>query len=210
MAKKILFTGIIEDLGIVESHVRSREGATLTVKTSLPTARMKIGDSIAISGACMTIVAKSRGKFSVEVSAESLRRTTLGKLKANDRVNLERCLTLGKLIGGHLVAGHVDGVARIIAVKPEGESQLYTFEAPAADTRYLIEKGSVTLDGVSLTCFGIRDRRFSVALIPHTLKATTLGHKQPGDAVNFEGDMMAKYVEKILAAREAPIAAGEA
>lgn len=205
-----MFTGIIEDLGIVENQRRSREGAVLTIKTSLPTAKMKIGDSISISGGCMTVVAKSRGKFSVDVSAESLRRTTLGALKSGDRVNLERCMTLGKLLGGHLVAGHVDGLARIVAIKPEGDSRLYTFEAPAADTRYLIEKGSVTIDGISLTCFAIHGRRFSVAVIPHTLKVTTLGYKKVGDAVNFESDMMAKYVEKILAAREVPIAAAGA
>ncbi len=157
----------------------------LTLKTALPTAKMKIGDSIAISGACMTVVAKSRGKFSVEVSAESLRRTTLGALKPGDRVNLERCMTLGKLLGGHLVAGHVDGVGRIVSIKPEGDSKLYTFEAPAADTRYLIEKGSVTLDGISLTCFGIRGRRFTVAVIPHTLKVTTLGFKKVGRRGQF-------------------------
>jgi riboflavin synthase len=209
-AEKNLFTGIIEDLGIVESHVRAREGAVLTIKTALPTAKMKLGDSIALSGACMTVIAKSRGKFSVEVSAESLRRTTLGALKPGDRVNLERCLTLEKLLGGHLVAGHVDGLGRIVSIKPEGDSQLYTFEAPAADTRYLIEKGSVALDGVSLTCFAIRGRRFTVALIPHTLKVTTLGYKKAGAAVNFESDLMAKYVEKILAARETPIAAAGA
>ncbi|MHB8382786.1 MAG: riboflavin synthase [Candidatus Binataceae bacterium] len=205
-----MFTGIIEDLGFVESQRLSHEGAVLALKTALPTAKMKIGDSIAVSGACMTVVAKSRGKFSVDVSAESLRRTTLGALKAGDRVNLERCLTLDKLISGHLVAGHVDGLARIVSIKPEGDSRLYTFEAPAADTRYLIEKGSVTIDGISLTCFGIRGRRFSVELIPHTLKVTTLGYKKAGGAVNFESDMMAKYVEKILAARELPIAAAGA
>ncbi len=182
----------------------------LTVKTALSAAKMKIGDSIAISGGCMTIVAKARGKFSVDLSAETLRRTTLGALKPGDRVNLERCLTLDKLISGHLVAGHVDGLARIVSIKAEGQSSLYTFQAPAADTRYLIEKGSVTLDGISLTCFQIRGRQFSVEVIPHTLKVTTLGYKKPGDAVNFESDMMAKYVEKILAARETPIAAAGA
>ena len=208
--ESIVFTGIIEDLGIVEAQRRSRQGAVLTIKTALPTAKMKIGDSIALSGACMTIVAKARGKFSVEVSAESLRRTTLGALEPGDRVNLERCLTLGKLISGHLVAGHVDGVGRIVSIKHEGDSRLYTFEAPAADTGYLIEKGSVTLDGISLTCFGIRGRRFSVALIPHTLKVTTLGYKKAGAAVNYESDLMAKYVEKVLAARVTAIAAAGA
>jgi riboflavin synthase len=193
-----VFTGIIEDLGTVASIKRSTAGAVLTIRTALPIARISVGDSIAINGACMTVTAKRRGAFAMDVSAESLRRTVLGALKPDDRVNLERCLTLGKLIGGHLVSGHVDGVGRIVAIEPEGASRLYTFEVPAAQTRYLVEKGSVTLDGISLTVFNIRGRRFSVALIPHTLKMTTLGFKRPGDAVNVESDMLVKYVERIL------------
>jgi riboflavin synthase len=196
-----VFTGIIEDLGAVDSIRRSRQGALLTIKTALPTAKFKIGDSIAINGSCMTVVAKARGKFAVDVSAETLRRTTLGELSRGERVNLERCLTLDKLVGGHLVACHVDGVGRIVSIKPEGDSRLYTFEAPAAEARYLIEKGSAAIDGISLTVFGIRGRQFSVAVIPHTLKSTTLGLKGPGDKVNFESDMLVKYVARMLGER---------
>jgi riboflavin synthase len=196
-----VFTGIIEDLGSVDSIRRSHQGALLAIKTALPTAKIKVGDSIAINGACMTVVSKARGKFAVEVSAESLRRTTLGELARGDRVNLERCLTLDKLVGGHLVACHVDGVGRIVSIKPEGDSRLYTFQAPASESRYLIEKGSAAIDGVSLTVFGIRGPRFSVALIPHTLKSTTLGIKKPGDKVNFESDMLVKYVARMLGER---------
>jgi riboflavin synthase len=196
-----VFTGIIEDLGSVDSIRRSRQSALLTIKTALPIAKFKIGDSIAINGSCMTVVAKARGKFAVEVSAESLRRTTLGELARGERVNLERCLTLDKLVGGHLVACHVDGVGRIVSIKPEGDSRLYTFEAPASEARYLIEKGSAAIDGVSLTVFGIRGRQFSVAVIPHTLKSTTLGLKRPGDKVNFESDMLVKYVARMLGER---------
>lgn len=202
-----MFTGIIEDLGTVESLTHSRKGAILAIRTALATAKINIGDSIAVSGACMTVVAKSRGKFSVDVSAESLRRTTLGRLRPGDPVNLERCLTLEKLISGHLVAGHVDGIGRITEIKPEGSARLFSFEGPAGADRYLIEKGSVTLDGISLTCFAIDGRKFSVELIPHTLKVTTLGRKKAGDVVNFENDLMAKYVEKFLAAREGSLAA---
>ncbi|MBF6560017.1 MAG: riboflavin synthase [Candidatus Binataceae bacterium] len=193
-----MFTGIIEDLGTVASIKRSAAGAVLMIRTALPLARIALGDSIAINGACMTVTAKRRGAFAMDISAESLRRTVLGALAPGDRVNLERCLTLDKLIGGHLVSGHVDGVGRIAAIEPEGDSRLYTFEVPAAQTRYLVEKGSVTLDGISLTVFNIRGRRFSVALIPHTLRMTTLGFKRPGDAVNVESDMLVKYVERIL------------
>jgi riboflavin synthase len=145
----------------------------------------------------------------MDVSAETLRRTTLGGLKAGDRVNLERCLTPTSLIGGHLVAGHVDGVGKLVSIKPEGDSRLATFEVPAGEARYLVEKGSVTVDGVSLTVFGIRGRRFNCALIPTTLKLTTLGLRQPGEPVNIESDLLGKYVEKFVAARAgvgAPIA----
>ncbi len=160
-----------------------------------------------MSGACLTVTAKGRGTIAMDVSAETLRRTILGGLKRGERVNLERCLTLSKPIGGHLVAGHVDGVGRLVSIKPEGDSRLYTFEAPASEARYLIEKGSVTVDGVSLTVFDVRNRRFSCAIIPHTLKMTTLGTKRPGDPVNIESDMLGKYVEKFLAARAADGAA---
>ena len=200
-SRGVMYTGIIEDLGIVVSMKPVPEGAVLTVKTSLPLGRINIGDSISFNGVCVTVVTKGRGRISADLSAETLRRSTLGELKSGDPVNLERCLTLGTLINGHLVAGHVDGVARIVSIKPEGDSKLFTFEAPGSETRYLVEKGSVALDGISLTCFGINRRKFSVALIPHTLKVTTLGARKAGDRVNFESDMLVKYVEKMLANR---------
>lgn len=194
-----MFTGIIEDLGSVEEITRTRKGALLRLRTALPLARIAIGDSIAVNGACLTVVAKRRGTIAMDVSAETLRRTVLGALDVGDLVNLERCLTLDKLLGGHLVSGHVDGVGKIVSIAPEGDSRLYTFEVPAGAERYLVQKGSVAIDGVSLTVFAIRGRRFSVALIPHTLKLTTLGRKGPGAAVNVESDMLVKYVERILA-----------
>lgn len=193
-----MFTGIIEDLGTVASIKRSPKGAALSIRTALPLARVAIGESIAISGACLTVVSKGRGTIAMDVSAESLRRTVLGELEPGDRVNLERCLTLNKLLGGHLVSGHVDGVGRIVAIEPEGDSRLYTFEVGANEARYLIEKGSVAIDGISLTVFGIRGRRFKVALIAHTLKLTTLGLKRAGAAVNVESDLLVKYVERVV------------
>src|SRR5215471_1436919 len=196
-----MYTGIIEDLGTIATVKRVPRGAVMTVKTALPLSKIHIGDWICFNGVCVTVVAKERGKISADLSAETLRRSTLGTLKAGDRINLERCLTMGKLLGGHLVAGHVDGVARIVSIKPEGSSKRFTFEAPASEVRYLVEKGSVALDGISLTCFAIQARQFSVALIPHTLKVTTLGDRKPGDQVNFESDMLVKYVEKLLAQR---------
>ena len=196
-----MYTGIIEDLGTIANVKRVPLGAVMTVKTALPLSKIHIGDSICFNGVCVTVVAKGRGKISADLSAETLRRSNLGALRAGDRINLERCLTMDKLLSGHLVAGHVDGVARIVSIKPEGSSRLFTFEGPASEVRYLVEKGSVALDGISLTCFGIKGRQFSVALIPHTLKVTTLGDRKAGDKVNFESDMLVKYVEKMLAER---------
>jgi riboflavin synthase len=193
-----VFTGIIEDLATVQSVEPANQGALLTLRTALPLARIKIGDSIAVSGACLTVTAKGRGTVAMVAVAETLRRTILGGLKPGDRVNLERCLTLAKPLDGHLVAGHVDGVGRLVSIKPEGDSRLCTFEAPAGTVRYLIEKGSVAIDGISLTVFGVRNRRFSCALIPHTLKTTTLGLKHPGAMVNIESDMLGKYVERFM------------
>lgn len=198
-----MFSGIVEDLGSVESLKRSEKGAVVTFRAHLPTVKIHLGDSIAVNGACLTVVAKRRGAVTMEVSAETLRRTTLGTLKAGDPVNLERSLTLGKLLGGHLVAGHVDGVGRVVAIEPEGDSRLCSFEVAASEARYLIEKGSVAVDGISLTVFAIRGRRFSVAIIPHTLRMTTLGHKRIGSLVNIESDLLGKYVERLLSTRVA-------
>ncbi len=203
-----MFTGIIQDLGTVESLKLGNKNGVLAVRTALPLAKIKIGDSIATNGCCLTVVSKGRAIIRMDVSTETLRRTALGDLKAGDPINLERCLTLGTLINGHLVSGHVDGVGRIVSIKPEGDSSLYTFEIGASEARYLVEKGSVALDGISLTVFGIRGRRFSVAVIPHTMKVTTLGYKKPGDKVNVESDMMVKYVERILGERGLLAAAG--
>lgn len=203
-----MFTGIIEDLGTIESTRGSEQGAVVTIRTALPVSRLKIGESIAVNGACLTVTKKGRGTIAMDVSAETLRRTTLGELKAGYPVNLERCLTLEKLVGGHLVSGHVDGVGRVVSIAPEGDSRLFTFEVAREQARYLIEKGSVTVDGVSLTVFGIGEGRFRCSLIPHTLKMTTLGHRQPGAWVNIESDMLAKYVERILIERQGVVPSG--
>ena len=196
-----MFSGIVEDLGTVQGLKPSEKGVLITLRTALPVSRIKLGDSIAVNGACLTVIEKQRGTIAMEVSAETLRRTVLGKLNPGDRVNLERSLTLGTLLNGHLVSGHVGGVGKIVSIKPEGDSRLYVFEAPASEARYLVEKGSVAVDGTSLTVFGIRGRRFTCAIIPHTLKMTTLGVKGVGSAVNIESDMLGKYVEKFLVER---------
>jgi len=199
-----MFTGIIEDLGTVESLKPTDQGAVISVHTSLPISEINIGDSIAVNGACLTVISKVPGRFAMDISAETLRCTGLGDLKPSRRVNLERCLTLGKLLGGHLVSGHVDGIGRVVSIKPEGDSKLFNLEVVPAQARYLVEKGSVAIDGISLTSFSVEDCNFSVEIIPHTLRSTTLGFKQPGDTVNIENDMLVKYVEKILAIRATP------
>jgi len=200
----VMFTGIIEDLGTVESLKPTDQGAVISVRTSLPISEINIGDSITVNGACLSVISKSPGRFAMDISAETLRCTGLGALKPGSRVNLERCLTLGKLLGGHLVSGHVDGIGRVVSIKPEGGAKLFSFEVAPTQARYLVEKGSIAIDGISLTIFSIKDCNFSVEIIPHTLRSTTLGFKQAGDTVNIENDMLVKYVEKILAIRTTP------
>ncbi|RMF24197.1 MAG: riboflavin synthase [Deltaproteobacteria bacterium] len=193
-----MFTGIVEDLGRVVAVEELEAGRALTIETALDLGAEELGASIAIDGACMTIVSREGPRFRVEVSAESLRRTTLGERSAGDRVNLERPLRLGDRLGGHVVSGHVDGIGRIEAIRPEGESSIFTFSLPPELSKLLVEKGSVAVDGISLTCFACREDRFDVAIIPHTSAVTTLGVKQPGDSVNIETDILGKYVERLL------------
>ena len=193
-----MFTGIVQTLGRVRRIETARGGARIEIACRLR--GLSIGESIAVNGACMTVVTKGRGGFAVDVSPESLRRTALGVLRAGSPVNLERALALSDRLGGHLVQGHVDAVGRVLAIRPEANAWVYTFEAPPGVARYLVEKGSVAVDGVSLTVAASRGRRFDVAVIPHTARNTTLGERKAGDPVNLEADVLAKYVEKLLAA----------
>lgn len=193
-----MFTGIVEDVGRVLSREELTAGRRLRVATSLPVADFAIGESIAIAGACMTVVAVGAGEFAVDVSAESLRRTTLGDLEAGDAVNLERAMQLGDRLGGHMVSGHIDAAGVVASIRPEGESSIFTFQVDAALMPMLVEKGSVAVDGISLTCFHCRDDRFDVAVIPHTQAVTTLGLRGPGSRVNIEVDVMGKYVARLV------------
>lgn len=193
-----MFTGIVEDVGRISRCEELPAGRRLVVTTALPAADFALGESIAIAGACMTVVERAAGEFAVDVSAESLRRTTLGDLSAGDAVNLERAMQLGDRLGGHMVSGHIDGTGTVEAIRPEGESSIFTFRIDPALMPMLVEKGSVAVDGISLTCFACRKDRFDVAVIPHTMTATTLGVRLPGGKVNIEVDMMGKYVAKLV------------
>lgn len=192
-----MFSGIIERVGTVAAVRRSRGDAELTIRS--PFRGLVLGESIAVNGACMTVTARRGSTFTVLVSAESLRRTTLGALKPGDPVNLERSLRLSDRLSGHFVFGHVDGIGTVEAIEPEGGGALYRFSLPAGFARFLVEKGSIAVDGVSLTVFDCGRRSFTVAVIPHTAAATTLGRKRPGDRVNLETDMLARYVDRAVA-----------
>jgi riboflavin synthase len=192
-----MFTGIITDLGRVR-RLRRGDLLDLTIATAFDTTAIPIGASIACSGACLTVVAVEPGAFSVQASAETLARTTLGQWGVGTPVNLERSLRLGDEFGGHLVLGHVDGLARIVERRPEAESVRFVFEAPQELAPFVAPKGSVALDGVSLTVNEVARNRFGVNIIPHTLSCTNLGQAQPGQQMNLEIDLIARYVARLL------------
>jgi len=192
-----MFTGIITDVGRVRSIERSGD-TRFTIETVFDMETVPIGASIANNGVCLTVVDKGPGWFAVQASGETLSKTTLGGWAEGTRVNLERALKMGDELGGHIVSGHVDGVARVVEVRPDGDSVRLTFEAPAALEKFVAPKGSVALDGVSLTVNEVEGARFGVNIIPHTQTATTFGGLKPGDAVNMEIDMLARYVARLV------------
>lgn len=194
-----MFTGIIEELGSVRAIDRREGGARLEIAASTVLGDARAGDSIAVNGCCLTVVDLGDGWWAADAVIETLERTALGSLERDDPVNLERPLRLSDHLGGHLVQGHVDGVGYVAARSPLADgSTRFTFAAPPDALRYVVEKGSVAVDGVSLTVAALGDDSFDVAVIPHTLAVTTLGHKDPGAAVNLEADLIAKYVERLL------------
>jgi len=194
-----VFTGIIEELGSVRAIDRREGGARLEIAATAVLADARPGDSIAVNGCCLTVVDCGDGWWAADAVVETLERTALGSLEPDDPVNLERPLRLSDHLGGHLVQGHVDAVGRVAARTPLADgSTRFTFSAPADVLRYIVEKGSITVDGISLTVAALGDDAFDVAVIPHTLAVTTLGHKDRGAAVNLEADLIAKYVERLL------------
>ncbi|MGH3761518.1 riboflavin synthase [Actinophytocola sp.] len=194
-----MFTGIVEERGEVVAVRDLPDAARITVAGPLVTSDVKLGDSIAVNGVCLTVVEVAGGAFTADVMRETLVRSSLDEIAAGDPVNLERAAAVGTRFGGHIVQGHVDGTGVIRARRPSEHWDLVSIGLPAQLSRYLVEKGSITVDGVSLTVVDVADDEFSVSLIPETLRATTLGTKQPGDLVNLEVDVVAKYVERLVA-----------
>lgn len=195
-----MFTGIVEDVGQVTAltPLPSQQALRLTVRARLLDEEQPLGASLAVDGVCLTVTAWRSGEIDAEVGPETIARTTLGKLGEGAHVNLERPLRLGDRLGGHMVAGHVDAVGHIAQVAPRAEAVDVTVRAPAELLRYVIEKGSIAVDGISLTVNGVDAQTFTVSLIPHTQTATTLAKKGPGGAVNLEVDLVGKYVEKLV------------
>ncbi len=189
-----MFTGIITSIGTI---LTSQKEGDLTLAISCPWHDLRIGESIAVSGACLTVTSWQQGSFTVQLSGETLARTA-PRWNSGDKVNLERAMKLGDALDGHLVTGHVDGLAKIISVSAEGGSHRLEIESPPTLSRFIAEKGSVTLDGVSLTVNSVEGARFFVNIIPHTWQVTTLGERKTGDVLNLEIDLIARYVERLL------------
>lgn len=193
-----MFTGIIEEMGTIKKIRHGRDSARLTIEGDIVLEDVKLGDSIAVNGICLTVVGFSEQSFDVDVMAETLRKTNLEELKPGDRVNLERALRVGDRLGGHIVSGHIDGVGTIARQQREDIAILTDIRAPSGVLKYIVKKGSVAVDGISLTVVDVTDDTFRVSLIPHTAKLTTLGYKKAGDRVNLESDIIGKYVERLL------------
>jgi riboflavin synthase len=194
-----VFTGIIRELGLVVRVEEADRGRTLAVLAPETASRTAVGGSVAIDGCCLTATAIEDGAIAFDAVPETIARTTLGDLRAHDEVNVEPALRVGEELGGHYVQGHVDAVGRIQSVEAEGEGLRVFVEAPDDVLRYCVAKGSITVDGVSLTVAELADDAFAVALVPHTLEATSLADLEPGQAVNLEADVLAKYVERLIA-----------
>lgn len=194
-----MFTGLVEDIGTVVRADRREDALVIVVEPGkLPAAELVVGDSVCHDGVCLTVTERGATLYTVLAGAETLSRTTLGDVQVGGKLNLERALRMGDRLGGHMVAGHVDGTGAILARADHGANVIYTIAAAPALLRYVVEKGSIAVDGISLTVNHVDTSGFDVAIIPHTAGATTLGAKRPGDRVNLEVDLIGKYVEKLL------------
>lgn len=193
-----MFTGIVEEVGTIHSIAMGEKSAILTIEASVVLQGSKIGDSIAVNGVCLTVTSIRNGQFTADVMAETLRRSSLGSLHRGSKVNLERAMAADGRFGGHMVAGHIDGTGTIRSMKREDNAVWVEIEASEKILRYIIEKGSIAIDGISLTVAKLTSKSFSVSVIPHTGEETTLLKKKAGDIVNLENDLIGKYVERLL------------
>ena len=196
-----MFTGLVTDLGTIKTLLPSGDNWAVEINTTYPTHDLVLGESIAVDGACLTVTKILDASFTVDASQETLDRTTLGDRKPGDRVHLERALRVGDRLGGHLVLGHVDGVGKIISISKRGNAWIIKVSAPDAVAHYLIDKGSITVDGVSLTVNSVQEHSFELAIIPFTSGETKLADYQIGQRVNLEADVLGKYVEKLMSGR---------
>lgn len=197
-----MFTGIVEEIGTVRAVRRGAHSSVLSIGAEAVLSDLKIGDSVAVNGVCLTATGRDGGGFTADVMHETLNRSSLGALVPGSPVNLERAMAANDRFGGHIVSGHIDGAGAITATRRDDNAVWYTVQAGPGVLRYVVEKGSIAIDGVSLTVASVEADRFSVSLIPHTAAATVLGRKRPGDVVNLEADIIGKYVEKLLLPRE--------
>lgn len=198
-----MFTGLVEELGKVKTVARGVKSVRLTVEASKVLEDVKLGDSIAVNGTCLTVVEYNENCFTADVMPETVDRTALANLKNGTRVNLERTLSIGDRFGGHIVSGHIDGIGSILAKDNNDNAIIVKIEASSEVMRYIVKKGSIAIDGISLTVVDYGESWFTVSLIPHSAAVTTLGFKKPGDVVNLETDIIGKYVEKLLSLNSA-------
>lgn len=193
-----MFTGLVAELGTIKTMKKGAKSYQLTIEADKLAKTLKIGESIAVNGACLTVVAFTEKDFTVDVMPETVRMSTISSYKSGEKVNLEKTLRLQDGLDGHIVSGHIEGIGQIIMKKKEDIASLVTIRTPAELTRYIIKKGSIAVDGISLTVTDVTEDTFTVSLIPHTAKETTLGFKNIGDSVNIETDIIGKYVERML------------
>ncbi len=202
-----MFTGIIEHLGTISRLDLTFAGGTVTVQAPTLTRDLSVSASVAVNGCCLTVVHRDGNHFFAELSRETLAKTSLGSLKVGARVNLEQAITAGKEFGGHFVLGHVDGTGRVVHLKPKGQSWIYGVEVPEELARYVVSKGSITIDGISLTVARWQDRIAEIAVIPYTYEHTNIRDRVAGDAVNLEADILAKHIERFLEQRKSSVSA---
>ena len=193
-----MFTGIVEEIGTIRSIRRGAHSSALTIGADVVLGDLKVGDSVAVNGVCLTATALLDGAFTADVMHETLDRSSLGALSPGSHVNLERAMAADSRFGGHIVSGHIDGTGTILSLRRDDNAVWYTVSASLSLLRYIVEKGSITIDGISLTVARVETDRFSISAIPHTVAVTILSEKQPGDTVNLETDIIGKYVEKLL------------